>query len=184
MANRLRDASVLAKPFGRESLDGLRRYSMRRAQEQGLELRSSKAPRLFGRPRWLYRHALDAEVRYRWSRLTNRRRSGSAISSKPRMRGAASKKGARGQRQGSILEATALDIGFAHSMKVDIAICTWNRSELLAQTLEHLRSLRVPPEVTWGVVVVDNRSTDATAEGTHALKRCCRSGTYSRREPV
>ena len=70
MANRLRDASVLAKPFGRESLDGLRRYSMRRAQEQGLELRSSKAPRLFGRPRWLYRHALDAEVRYRWSRLT------------------------------------------------------------------------------------------------------------------
>jgi glycosyltransferase involved in cell wall biosynthesis len=59
-----------------------------------------------------------------------------------------------------------LDDG-VNAMRIDVAICTWNRSELLAQTLEHLRSLRVPPGVTWGVVVVDNRSTDATAEVAH-----------------
>jgi glycosyltransferase involved in cell wall biosynthesis len=52
------------------------------------------------------------------------------------------------------------------TMKVDIAICSWNRSELLGQTLEHLRALRIPSEVTWSVVVVDNRSTDATADVT------------------
>jgi glycosyltransferase involved in cell wall biosynthesis len=59
-----------AKPFGRSSLKNLRRYSRQRAAALAEDFLSGDAPRLFGRPRWLYRRALDAETRYRWNRLT------------------------------------------------------------------------------------------------------------------
>ncbi|MFO0455870.1 MAG: glycosyltransferase family 2 protein, partial [Planctomycetota bacterium] len=51
---------------------------------------------------------------------------------------------------------------------VDIAICTWNRSALLAQTLESLAKLRIPPGIQWRVLVVDNRSTDDTQDTLEA----------------
>jgi glycosyltransferase involved in cell wall biosynthesis len=51
---------------------------------------------------------------------------------------------------------------------VDIAICTWNRSVLLAQTLESLASLRIPFGIQWRVLVVDNRSTDDTQDTLEA----------------
>ncbi|MFM7738064.1 MAG: glycosyltransferase family 2 protein, partial [Planctomycetota bacterium] len=51
---------------------------------------------------------------------------------------------------------------------VDIAICTWNRSALLAQTLESLASLRIPFGIQWRVLVVDNRSTDDTQDTLEA----------------
>lgn len=47
-------------------------------------------------------------------------------------------------------------------MDVTVAICTWNRSALLDQTLARMRELKVPDEVTWEVLVVDNNSTDDT----------------------
>lgn len=47
---------------------------------------------------------------------------------------------------------------------VDIAICTWNRSELLAQTLDSLARLRIPSRIKWRVLVVDNLSTDDTQD--------------------
>ena len=48
-------------------------------------------------------------------------------------------------------------------MYVSVAICTWNRCELLRQTLEHMAAvLLVPSEVTWELLVVNNNSTDAT----------------------
>ena len=47
---------------------------------------------------------------------------------------------------------------------VTVAICTWNRADLLDITLEHLSRL-VPPAVgTWELLVVDNASTDRTPE--------------------
>ena len=49
-------------------------------------------------------------------------------------------------------------------MTIDVAICTWNRSALLAQTLERLRELDVPGDVDWRLIVVNNNSTDATSE--------------------
>ena len=49
-------------------------------------------------------------------------------------------------------------------MTIDVAICTWNRSALLAQTLDRLSELRVPVDVEWHLLVVDNNSTDATPE--------------------
>lgn len=47
-------------------------------------------------------------------------------------------------------------------MKITIAICTWNRSRLLRQTLDSLSKLSVPQEVNWEIIVVDNNSTDDT----------------------
>lgn len=49
-------------------------------------------------------------------------------------------------------------------MKVTVAICTWNRANLLDQTLEHMRSLIIPDGVTWELLVVNNNCTDNTDE--------------------
>ncbi len=35
------------------------------------------------------------------------------------------------------------------SMKVTVAICTWNRADLLDQTLAEMRKLRIPVGVDW-----------------------------------
>ncbi len=45
-----------------------------------------------------------------------------------------------------------------------VAICTWNRADQLARTLEQLSHLEVPRDVTWRVLVIDNASTDATPD--------------------
>lgn len=49
-------------------------------------------------------------------------------------------------------------------MRLTVAICTWNRSRLLGQTLEQFRLLRVPPDVEWELLVIDNNSTDDTRQ--------------------
>ena len=46
--------------------------------------------------------------------------------------------------------------------RLTVAICTWNRSKLLGQTLERMTRLSVPAGLDWELVVVNNRSTDAT----------------------
>jgi glucosyl-dolichyl phosphate glucuronosyltransferase len=45
---------------------------------------------------------------------------------------------------------------------LQVAICTWNRCELLRQTLESFARLVVPAGVTWELLVVNNHCTDAT----------------------
>lgn len=47
-------------------------------------------------------------------------------------------------------------------MDVSILICTWNRSDLLRQTLNSLVRLDIPRDLSWEVIVVDNNSTDDT----------------------
>lgn len=48
-------------------------------------------------------------------------------------------------------------------MKLTVAICTWNRSAILQQTLEQLTKLYHPPDgFQWELLVVNNRCTDAT----------------------
>lgn len=47
-------------------------------------------------------------------------------------------------------------------VRLSVAICTWNRCELLRQTLEQMTRLRVPAGVTWELLVVNNNCTDAT----------------------
>lgn len=47
-------------------------------------------------------------------------------------------------------------------MLVTVAICTWNRSAMLCQALEHMTRLAIPAGVDWELLVVNNNSTDAT----------------------
>jgi glycosyltransferase involved in cell wall biosynthesis len=47
-------------------------------------------------------------------------------------------------------------------MTVTVAICTWNRAEALAVTLDHLTRLRIPAGVDWELLVVNNNCTDDT----------------------
>lgn len=48
--------------------------------------------------------------------------------------------------------------------KVDIAVCTWNRSNLLSGTLASFSELCVEPSVRLRIIIVDNNSTDSTPE--------------------
>src|SRR4051812_25844630 len=50
----------------------------------------------------------------------------------------------------------------AGPLRFTVAICTWNRSALLAQALEQMTRLQVPAGVTWEVIVVNNNSSDVT----------------------
>lgn len=49
------------------------------------------------------------------------------------------------------------------TLRITVAVCTLNRARLLADALERLTVVSVPPDLTWDVVVVDNGSTDGTA---------------------
>src|SRR5262249_13221390 len=49
-------------------------------------------------------------------------------------------------------------------MFVTVAICTFNRAESLRRTLESIAAMRMPSEVTWELVIVNNNSTDHTDE--------------------
>lgn len=49
-------------------------------------------------------------------------------------------------------------------MKVEIVVCTWNRAGLLRQTLARLSELVIPDDVEQSFIVVDNNSTDDSAE--------------------
>jgi glycosyltransferase involved in cell wall biosynthesis len=49
-------------------------------------------------------------------------------------------------------------------MDITVAICTWNRAALLDQTLEGLRQLKIPPGISWELVVVNNNCSDNTDE--------------------
>ena len=50
------------------------------------------------------------------------------------------------------------------STHLTIAICTWNRAELLRQTLASLKQMSVPGDLKWEIVLVDNNCTDHTAD--------------------
>jgi glucosyl-dolichyl phosphate glucuronosyltransferase len=47
---------------------------------------------------------------------------------------------------------------------ITVAICTWNRADLLDQTLESMRALIIPAGIGWEVIVVNNNCTDRTDE--------------------
>src|SRR2546428_12945993 len=49
-------------------------------------------------------------------------------------------------------------------MNVSLVICTYNRADSLRVTLGSLADLRVPSDLQWEVLVVDNNSSDHTRE--------------------
>src|SRR5688572_32257096 len=53
-------------------------------------------------------------------------------------------------------------------MDVSVLVCTFNRDRLLARTLDTLAGMRVGPDLSWEVIVVDNNSTDTTRPTTEA----------------
>jgi len=57
-------------------------------------------------------------------------------------------------------------------MNITIILCTYNRCESLAKTLDSIAALRLPESVEWEVLVVDNNSTDRTREVVEEF--CCR----------
>jgi glucosyl-dolichyl phosphate glucuronosyltransferase len=49
-------------------------------------------------------------------------------------------------------------------MKITVILCTFNRCQNLAKTLEGIAASMLPDSVEWEVLVVDNNSTDQTRE--------------------
>ena len=49
-------------------------------------------------------------------------------------------------------------------MLITVAICTWNRADLLDQTLSEMRKLEIPQGVEWELLVVNNNCSDHTDE--------------------
>jgi glycosyltransferase involved in cell wall biosynthesis len=49
-----------------------------------------------------------------------------------------------------------------NALLITVAICTWNRSALLAATLEQLTALRIPGDLAWELLVINNNCTDDT----------------------
>lgn len=49
-------------------------------------------------------------------------------------------------------------------MKLTVAICTWNRADLLEMTLQSLAGLQAATAEDWELVLVDNNSTDRTGD--------------------
>ena len=49
-------------------------------------------------------------------------------------------------------------------MKISVILCTFNRCQSLAETLESIAASKLPDGVEWEVLVVDNNSTDRTRE--------------------
>ena len=52
----------------------------------------------------------------------------------------------------------------SYDIDLTVAICTWNRAELLDQTLSQMHSLDIPADVKWELLVINNNSTDHTDE--------------------
>src|SRR6266571_2679093 len=53
-------------------------------------------------------------------------------------------------------------LGSVRSMRITIAICTFNRAALLRQCLDQMARMLVPPEVSLELLVVNNNCTDET----------------------
>lgn len=49
-------------------------------------------------------------------------------------------------------------------MRLSVIICTYNRSESLKRTLEHINNLIIPEYLEWELLVVDNNSKDNTRD--------------------
>lgn len=49
-------------------------------------------------------------------------------------------------------------------MKITVGICTWNRADLLDQTLAGMHDLQIPNNHDWELLVVNNNCTDHTDE--------------------
>ena len=68
-------------------------------------------------------------------------------------------------------------------MKITVAICTWNRSALLKETLDQVARLAIRRDVEWELLVVNNNSTDDTDEVIDSFMDRLPMRAVSEREP-
>lgn len=54
-------------------------------------------------------------------------------------------------------------------MDISVILCTYNGRKVISPTIEHLTKQNVPSTITWEFILVDNASTDGTAEYTMKL---------------
>jgi glycosyltransferase involved in cell wall biosynthesis len=54
-------------------------------------------------------------------------------------------------------------------MKISVILCTYNRAGMLGRVLEQLAAQKMPADLSWDVLVVDNNSKDHTAEVARAF---------------
>lgn len=58
---------------------------------------------------------------------------------------------------------------------VSVVIPCYNSSKLLPETIAHLARQNVPEHINWEIIIVDNASTDDTAETAAAIWDACKS---------
>jgi glycosyltransferase involved in cell wall biosynthesis len=58
--------------------------------------------------------------------------------------------------------ASSVNKSYPTPLHLTVAICTWNRAALLRSTLDQMRQLNPPGNVTWELVVVNNNCDDHT----------------------
>lgn len=49
-------------------------------------------------------------------------------------------------------------------MKISVILCTWNNSSRLNSTLSYFQKIKVPSDLSWELILVDNNSQDDTAD--------------------
>jgi glucosyl-dolichyl phosphate glucuronosyltransferase len=59
----------------------------------------------------------------------------------------------------------------AQDMNITVILCTFNRCQSLAKTLESVAASKLPASVEWEVLVVDNNSSDQTHEVVEGFSR-------------
>lgn len=64
-------------------------------------------------------------------------------------------------------------------MKIDVAICTWNRAALLSRTLESIKRATIPAGTQVRIIVVNNNSTDETSNVVTRFSESVQSGNES-----
>lgn len=55
-------------------------------------------------------------------------------------------------------------------MNISVIICTWNRATLLKKTLEQLTKTKVPSDLAWEVIIINNNCTDHTTAVVESFK--------------
>jgi len=67
-------------------------------------------------------------------------------------------------RQRNSKPSSMLTNGDGSSLKITVVVCTYNRCQSLAKSLESVAASEIPETVEWEVLVVDNNSSDQTRE--------------------
>jgi len=67
---------------------------------------------------------------------------------------------------------------------ISVVIACHNSSKRLPQTLEHVKQQNVPEHVQWEVIIVDNASTDNTAQIAQSIWGCLQGVSFRIVMPV